>query len=424
MSPKKFYVLIGAAIVALIAAYLINFANKPQSDVSSQDQTLLPQLHNHINDVNAITITGAGDKVLVSLKRGDSGWVVTDNLDYPADLAKIRQLLIKLDQATVVERKTSDPSLYARLGVDDVKDSDAKGVMLELTGLPKPLKIIVGNYNGGGGGGTFVRMAGDKQTLLASGTLTVAKKASQWEDLSLTDIPSSRFQSVELTNADGKTLKVYKEVEGDANFKVADVPKGRELNSEYAPNELASVLASLHANAADSAKSMPAPDKANKVQYNAFDGLVIEATGWQKDGKDYAQFSAKLDSKTADAYINAEQAKAKSAYQADVAAADKKVAEEKSTTGKQAKSNATAASKVTEAKPLAVSDPAKDRQQKLDALNKEIAALNKKFNGWTFVLPTYKYADMAKTTDDLLKPLPKKKTKAGHRKMHRSKTHR
>jgi len=411
MNPKKFYLLIGTAIVALIAAYWINSSNKPQSDVSAQDKTLLPQLHDHVNDVNAITLTGAGDKVLVTLKRGANDWVVANKSDYPANLAKIRELLIKLDQATILERKTSDPKLYAKLGVDDVKNADAKGVRVELTGLPKPLEFIIGNYNGGGGGGTFVRMVGDKQSWLASGTLTVAKKASQWEDLSLVDIPSSRFRSIELTDAHGKTLKVYKDAEGDANFKVADVPKGREISSEYAPNELASVLASLNAEDANPAKSMPAPDETIKAQYDAFDGLVINAVGWEKDGKDYAQFSAKLDNKVAADHIDAEQAKAKAAYQADVAAADKKVAEEKSTTGKQAKSNASAASEVTQAKPLAVSDPSKDRQQKLDALNKEIATLNKKFNGWTFTLPTYKYTNMSRTMDDMLKPLPSKKSK-------------
>lgn len=422
MNAKKFYVLIGVAIVALLAAYWINSSNKPQSDVSTQDKTLFPQLHDHVNDVNTITLTGAGDKVLVTLKRGDKGWVVTQKSDYPANLAKIREFLIKLDQATILERKTADPALYAKLGVDDVKHADAKGVLVELDGLPKPLKFIIGDYNGSGGGGTFVRKLGDKQTWLASGTLTVARKIGEWENLDIADIPSSRFKSVELTGTDGKTLKVYKDAQGDANFKVADVPRGREVKSEYAANELASPLSSLHADDAGSANTEPAPDKTIKAQYNAFDGLVIEATGWEKDGKDYAQFSAKLDDKTANAYIDAEQAKAKSAYQADVAAADKKMAQEKSTTGQQAKSNVESASKVSQAKPLAVSDPAKDRQQKLDALNKEIAALNKTFDGWTFALPTYKYSDMDKSMDDLLKPLPAKKGKSTHaRKGHHKK---
>ena len=66
-----------------------------------------------------------------------------------------------------------------------------------------------------------------------------------------------------------------------------------------------------------------------------------------------------LDEAAANAFIDADQAKAKAEYEAAVDAANKKVADEKSTTGAQAKANAQAASDV--AKPLAVSDPAKDR---------------------------------------------------------------
>jgi len=61
---------------------------------------------------------------------------------------------------------------------------------------------------------------------------------------------------------------------------------------------------------------------------------------------------------------------------------------------------------------LAVSDAAKDRSEKLDALNKEIETLNKAFNGWTFALPSYKFADMSKSMDDMLKPIEQKKADA------------
>jgi hypothetical protein len=119
------------------------------------------------------------------------------------------------------------------------------------------------------------------------------------------------------------------------------------------------------------------------------------------------QLAARLDEAAANAQIDADQAKAKADYEAAVDAANKKVSDEKSTTGAQASANAQAASDV--AKPLAVSDPAKDRSDKLAALNKEVASLNKTFAGWTFALPAYKFTDMSKGIDDMLKPLPEKK---------------
>jgi hypothetical protein len=409
MNPKKFYLLLAAAVVALIAAWLITASNAPQRDVSAEAGPLLPELRGHVNDITTITLTGAGDKVLATLRRGSAGWSLVEKSGYPADLAKIRQFLIKLEQATLTEAKTSDPKNYAQLGVDDVKDAKATGVRVELTGLPKPLRIIIGNYNGAGGGGTFVRRDGAAQTWLANGNLSVAKATAGWEQRNLADIASSRLRSIELTQPDGKTLKVYKDASGDADFKITDVPKGREPSSQFAANELGSVLSGLHADDVFAAKDMAPPDKAYKAVYTAFDGLIVDATGWEQGGKDYAQFLARLDTTAANAQIDAEQAKAKADYDAAVQVAAKKVADEKSTGGAQAQANAKAATAV--AKPLAVSDPAKDRSDRLAALNKEAANLNRTFAGWTFALPNYKFTDLTKTMEDLLKPLPVKEAK-------------
>jgi len=300
----------------------------------------------------------------------------------------------------LIEQKTSSEKRYAELGVDDVKDKDAKGVLVDIAGLTQPLKLIIGNFNGAGGGGTFVRRAGDPQSWLAAGNLTVDKNTADWEKRDLADIAASRLQSLTLTHTDGKVLKAAKQQRSDANFKVVDVPSGREVSSEFVANSLGSVLANLRAEDALPAKDSAPPEKVHKAQYAAFDGLVVDLTAWDKDGKDYAQFAAHLDTAAANADIDKEQVKARAEYDAAITAASKKATDEKTDAAK-------AAADVP--KPLAVSDAAKDRQGKLDALNKEIETLNKTFNGWTFVLPSYKFADMSKTMDDMLKPVETKK---------------
>lgn len=425
MNTKTLYTLMAVAVLALLAAFLINRSNRPQSEVADQAKPLLPQLHGHVNDVSAITLTGAGNNVVATLKRGSDGWNVAEKSGYPADLAKIREFLLKLDAATLIEAKTSNAKLYAELGVDDVEkcgkgrppgDSADQGgaqkcgTLVDIAGLPQPLKLIVGNYNGAGGGGTFVRLDGQAQSWLAKGNLGVAKGIADWEMRDLANIASSRLKSVTLTNPEGKVLKVYKDQAGDANFKVAEVPKGRESSSEFAANGLGSTLADLKADDVFAAKDAAPGDKVYKAEYSAFDGLVVDAIGWEKDAKDYAQFTAKLDASAADAQIVTEQTKTKADYEAAVQAANKKLAEEKSTSGEQAQANAKAASEV--AKPLAVSDAVKDRQQRLDALNKEVEVLNKSFAGWSFVLPSFKFGNITKTMDDMLKPLEAKKPDA------------
>ena len=414
MNAKTLYLLIAIAAAALIGAVAINLANRPASNVSEQARPLAAELKDHLNDVSAITLTGAGDKVLVTLKRDKDGWSVAERSGYPADLAKIREFLLKLAQATLIEQKTANPKHYADLGVDAVKDKDAKGILVEISGLAQPLRLIVGNYNGGGGGGTFVRRDGDAQSWLANGNLTVAHNVGDWEKRDLADVQANRLRAVTLTGRDGKVLKIAKENAGDANFKVADVPKGREVGSDFVANGLASTLAGLKADDAFPAKEAVPADKTIKAEYAAFDGLVVEATGWDKDGKDYAQFAARLDAAAANAEIDRVQAKAKAEYDVAAAAAETRKATDEKAGADKAGANGAAESKPVPdvAKPAAVSDPAKDRQDRLDVLNKEVADLNKTFSGWTFVLPSYKFADMTKTMDDMLKPLETKKPEA------------
>ena len=409
MNTKTLYGLIAAALIALVAAWWISSAQRPVSEPAEQTRQLLPGFREQVNDVSTITFTGAEGKVLATLKRGSDGWTVADKGGYPADLAKLREFLLKLADATVLEQKTSNPKRYAELGVSDVKEKDANGVLVTLEGQKQPVKLIVGNYNGAAGGGTFVRRDGDAQTVLVKGNLAVEKSVANWEKKDIADIAATRIRQVTVANPDGKTLKVYKDQAGDANFKVADVPKGREVSSEFVANPVGAMLAGLRADDVFPAKDQAPGDKAYKARYAAFDGLTVDAVAWVKDGKDYVQLTASLDNAAAAAHVDAEQAKAKSDYEAAVQAANKKVAEEKPATGAQAEANAKAASDTEVTKPLAVSDPAKDKEEKLKALNDEVINLNKTFSGWTFVLPNYKFSNIDKSIDDMLKPLETKK---------------
>jgi len=417
MNAKTLYALIAAAAVALAAAWWINSSHAPISELAEQAKPLLPGFREHVNDVTAITLTGPDNQVLATLKRGQGGWNIEQKAGYPADVGKLREFLLKLADATVIEPKTSNPKLYAELGVEDVKAKDAKGVLVSLEGLKEPVKIIVGNFNGGGGGGTFVRRDGDAQSLLVKGNLTIEKTAAGWEKHDLTDIGANRLKQVAIVNPDGKALRVYKDQAGDANFKVADVPKGREVSSEFAANGLASTLSGLRSEDVFPAKDMPPADKVYKAAYSAFDGVTVNVVAWVEESKDYAQLIASLDSAAANASIAAQQGKAKAEYDAAVQAANKKPADEKTADKAGEKTagapSADAAKPAADApKPLAVSDPAKDSEQKLKALNDEVAALNSAFSGWTFVLPGFKFSNIDKSIDDMLKPLESKKPDA------------
>ena len=226
-----------------------------------------------------------------------------------------------------------------------------------------------------------MRRDGDAQSWLANENLTVAKNINDGEKRDLADIAATRLRSVTLTSGDGKTLKVYKDQPSDANFKIADVPKGREASSEFAANNLGSVLANLRAD--DVAAPRTCRLRKSRTRRNTRRSMACTSMPrfWQKDNKDYAQFTASLDSDAANAEIERAQAKAKADYERR-SPPRKNLTMPNPPMPSRRRQNRRRGPKPAETpKPLAVSDPAKDRQEKLDAFNGEVAALNKTFSG-------------------------------------------
>ncbi|MGH8172947.1 MAG: DUF4340 domain-containing protein, partial [Rhodanobacteraceae bacterium] len=371
-------ILIGLAVAALAAIAIaigINHANKPRSEGGEDEaRYVAPELRDHVNDVNKVIITGPDNKTVATITRSGNSWSVAEKGNFPADTGKLREFLLKLADSKLIEPKTAVKDKYATLGVDDVSVKDTKGQQIEIDGIGPPLKLIIGITNPRGG--TFVRRGGDAQSWLASGTLNVDKKAEDWLRKDISDIPAARIASVSITHPDGKVVRVAKDSPADSNLKLADVPKGREAGSEFAANGLASTLGGLHFEDVVPAKDAAPGDNPLKARYVAFDGVIVEVVAWEKDGKNYAQFAASFDADHAAAFVTAEQAKEKAEYDAAVATAQK-----------------TGAIATEPVKPASVADPAKDREAKLAAMQKDVADLNARFKDWTYVLPAYKYSN-------------------------------
>jgi hypothetical protein len=174
---------------------------------------------------------------------------------------------------------------------------------------------------------------------------------------------------------------------GDANFKVADLPKGRQLSSEFAPNSIGSALSSLRLEDVQPATQLKAPGdgKVQRAQFTTFDGLTVDVTGWKQGEKHYLQLRANLDTSLAEAAIRAEQEKARADHEA-------------------AQKQATDAKTAPPAAPQAVADPARHRDERLKVLQAEFARLQRRFDGWTFQVPAYAFANLDKSMDDLMSP--------------------
>lgn len=396
-----------AAVILLAVVVLKNRGPEP-STVFQQSAVLVPALKDNANAVTALTLIGAGNSKIVSLKQTPAGWVADNKSNYPVDIVKLRGFLLKLGESKILEPKTAAAENYAKLGVEDLTSTAAKGVQLELSGLAQPFKMIMGNFAGQGQGqgmgeggqSVFVRKPGDAQSYLASGNVRPETSINSWLVSEIVNLPGSAIQEVKLIPTAGDPLIVRKQSPSDENWAVQNVAKNLVLGSDSVGNALTGFLEDLKLeDVQPSAGFEPNLETLRTARYLGFNGLVVEVTGWEQNEKSYIRVRASTDTATSERFILAAQVKAQNEAaakaQAEIAAA-------------------AAATAITDpAKPAVVTPPAapavpafdaeKFRAEQLKILSDVVAAINKRTEGWSYLIPNFKYALMRKTMDDMLK---------------------
>ena len=372
MNWKSFLVLIVVAAAAIWGVLQLQQQNTTETTAAlSANTPLYPDLDKSINDANKISIVTAGNDTVAELTRSDTGWTIANKSDYPADLEKIRSLLLDLVNTQIREEKTANPDNYSRLGVSDIEQDDAAGKRVDVEGLATPLSLVIGNVASNSGNGTYVRRAGEPQSYLVDKTLAPADDAKQWALQPIVEIPSNRFQRVSIEHADGDSVTVSKQNKTDINFKVFNMLSDRELSHDTVANPIGNNLSNLRLEDVLPVAELN-PDEQEDVvtsEFYAFDGLQITAKTFKKDDKYYTYLRASFDEQQAQQFATSE-----SSTEND----DEDSKEEEDQDVVQADS---------------------------DAVKKEAEALDQKLMAWVYEISEFKHTNMTKRLDDLLKPV-------------------
>lgn len=399
MNARKTLILAVVAVVLLAIALGYSASRRPSQEAALQSPAL-PGLAERLAEVDKVTITGAGGELIATLTQDDDGWQLTER-SYPADAASLRALLIGVAEAKRVEAKTAKPALYDRLGVEDVSQAEAQGVQLTIEGGGEPLSLIIGQ-NVSRGTGTYVRVPGEAQSWQVDRNIAVEKSTANWLSRSLLDIQPDRVEQVSVTFGEDK-VEIAASDEANGDFVISNLPKGREPQSEFVADATAGFLQGLRLEDVASVEAQPAPESTRNALFSLRDGIQISVRGWGDETKTWAQFQASLDEDKALAAIEAEQARLKADWEAKQAAADGAEKDEAGTATAENADDAAAAEIAPEA-PLAVSDPAAHREQRLAALRDEVAGLQASFAERSFLLPTFKAGNLNRGLEAYLKP--------------------
>ncbi len=284
-----------AAGVVVIALALWVSSRKPSESPSQAGELVLPGLESSVNGITEVRIR-KGDGTRTTLTKGATDWIIGER-GFPADSSLVRKLLLDLADLKIVEEKTSDPASYAEIGVEEVSSPRSSGTLIDLVEPGKTVSLIVGKPSGMQS--SYVRVAGAKQSLLASPQVIPDADPRRWLDHSVIDLPETRVEQVRVQPASGPAYTVLRGSAQQLDFTVPDLPKGRKLSSVSAANPVASALSSLtldDVRKADGSAANPV-----HATFQTFDGLTVDVAGRADGNNRYITISAKSTSKgTAD----------------------------------------------------------------------------------------------------------------------------
>src|SRR5260221_10138965 len=130
MKRKQVYLLLGIALVLTIAGTIFQIRQSSTWKGETGDREIYPNLA--VNDVTKVRVQ-TGKENLTLQTSGDI-WQVTERYGYPADFAKIRELLRSLWELKYVRALEVGPSQLGRLQLLPPGQGDQSGTEIELLG--------------------------------------------------------------------------------------------------------------------------------------------------------------------------------------------------------------------------------------------------------------------------------------------------
>ena len=277
MSGSRVAWLLAFAVVLIAFAVWVASRRHLEHSMMAGD-LVLPHLQQNVNTITSVRLAKAGD-VHTTLQKSGGGWRVAER-EWPADVGKVRKLLLDLGALNIVEEKTRLPANYAALGVEDVAAPKATGTRIDVTAPGTTWAIIVGKSSSAKSG--FVRLASAPQTLLAAPLISVDADPKTWLDQALIDLDAKRVREVQERPAQGAAFAATRE-KPEGSFAVAPLPKGRQLTSPAAAEPIAGALRTLTLDDVRKGGRPAADTPVSHALFRTFDGLEVDVSG-RKDG--------------------------------------------------------------------------------------------------------------------------------------------
>lgn len=289
MTPRRLTILLTAAILALASGWYFGTSTTPVEQAAVAPGTLMfPDLTPKLASAAKLEITHQGRRIVIEKRPNGDGWGVASMHDYPIQETKLRGVLTALTELRLAEPRTSDPSEFSRLGVDDPDSATSSAIFLRaVDGAGKPiLELIVGHRRVRGQGRVpdqvYVRRPGDNQSWLAEGSLQVDADPAAWLDRNVIDIAHDRIAAVSV----GDGALTFGKADGKLNL---TQPADHPPLETYKVDNVARALEGL---TFTEVKAETPGTEAGHAVFTTTDGLVVTVTLFHANKDVWARFAA------------------------------------------------------------------------------------------------------------------------------------
>jgi len=299
MRTRGLVVLCVLGAVALGGGWYFGTSREPGEQTSLAGGTLMfPGLAAKLGDAARIEITHQGTTIALARigDKPEAPWGLVQRGMYPVQATKLRAMLTALTELRLVEQRTTDPTLFGRLGLADADQKDSTADLLRVAdSAGKPIaELLVGHRRvrteGNVPDEVFVRRPGDMQTWLAEGSLQVDADPQLWLDRDIMNIDHARIAGVvvhrgdtelDFTAKNGKLVLTAGENPPKLeDYKLDDLDRGLELLTfqDVTPDK-------------DAAASKVGAPIGTSV-FTTTDGLAVHVTVLKGEKDIWARFSA------------------------------------------------------------------------------------------------------------------------------------
>ncbi len=391
MSSRNLQLLIAFIVVLAIAFFAFDSAEERLVNQSSVQ--LLAGINT--DQIERVSIVQGATKVDIEQK--DGTWAVRERGHYPADLNKLRSLLLKIVDLSVSQRVTDNEKNYDKLGVADDSylkagkdDKTAKVSLLDGTGNELATVLLGERKKRGPGGesnsGQFIRRLTDRQVYLLPEAIDLATSPASLIHTELLSFPSTKIKQIVQKKGDGTKLfelQAVKETEGTVRFDLDLEPSAKQEIQKTIVDSITAGLENIRIQDVSREEDENSPVKGKQFDqtttYSLTTGAIYEIKTLADQGKGFAKISIRFDEKQVEA------TKADIAEQNQKKRAEfeqkKKAAEEKKEKFSE---------EFVELKPDVTSA-------------EEVAKESKRLSGWVFEFPQYQIEKYRRQPVDLIK---------------------